>query len=186
MDVETKNRINKYLKLFGEISLDKPYFRIVWSDEQFEKRLGTFSEFTKESHIFIRTVQAVQEVPKYNYIQERWILEKWMPPTPDTILELPESINGSYEPYYVFQDANGNYLPLNVEFVEFIVQQIMSSTKEDINKTRINREYEERRIKEKEIDSYEELLTKENSPLFDKIHLKEAVALTGADFGIKE
>lgn len=97
-----------------------PYYRLVWSNHQLEKRKGTFCDFT-EGGLFIREVTEVREVPKYPYLQDRWVLERWVPPHYAYNPELINSHEGSYEPFYVFEDRNGNPLPLSLKAVVFLV-----------------------------------------------------------------
>lgn len=114
-------------------SLDgRPIWRIVWSTDQREVRLGKFSDFY--GNIFLREVEQVREVPKYWYSQDRWILERltFLPPTAAIHKELRAQIdldiykpttNGTYEPIYVFQDAYRNPLPVT----EWALDAIMHS-----------------------------------------------------------
>lgn len=115
MDAET---VNKHLKSWGLNPYGDPVVRVVWSDNQRELRRGTYNEFYGD--IFIRTVTGVKEVPKYSWISERWVLERWYSPEKAFDADLVESNSGSYEPVYVFQDKAGNFLPLNLRVVELI------------------------------------------------------------------
>src|SRR5229473_604785 len=115
-EVET---INDHLKQYGLNDFRQPLYRIVWSDYQTEHRRGIFREFLGKT--FLREFIGIKEVPKYNYILERWILERWFPGNMTYCPEIPESISGSYEPIYVFQDKFGNFLPVNLKVAELIV-----------------------------------------------------------------
>lgn len=83
-------------------------YRIVFSDNEFEDRKGEFNIYFKS--IFLRTDFGVHIVKKYSYIKSRFIIEKFVPPPLSVIPEIPGSIHGSWEPLYVFEDSNGNYL----------------------------------------------------------------------------
>src|SRR5271157_1912208 len=107
-----KNRYGTNLK-------GQPLFRIVFSDAQTEKRLGTYNEFYGK--IFLRTIYGVREVPKYPHIKGRYILERWCPPEVAYTPEIPETHDGSYEPVYVYQDANGDSLPVIESFTHEII-----------------------------------------------------------------
>ena len=92
----------------GEIMSGIPRFRLVFSDKEYEIRKGDRTIFT-EGGLFLREEKSViDRVPKYSYIQGKWILEKWVYSPHE---ELPESIKGHYEPFWVFQDSDGNPLP---------------------------------------------------------------------------
>lgn len=103
-------KINKKLKqLFGGIPIT---YRVVFSDNELEKRLGEFNTFS--GPIFLRTERACRECKKYPYIKSKFIIEKFSAPDVIRVKELPETGNGSYEPLYVFEDKNGNFLEPNL------------------------------------------------------------------------
>lgn len=165
-------QINKILKNFGINQLDpkQPMFRLVWSEFQKENRLGEFNEYC--GPIFIRTFTGVKEVPKYNYIKDRWILEQWYPPAISYNKELPESRYGSYEPIYVFEDKDGNRLPLNQTVVEMI---IYAKYKDDQTPTdRRMRMKLEQEIKDKKLQSYCEDMI-DTSDIISNLHFKEGI-----------
>jgi hypothetical protein len=113
--------INAWLKIGPCVPLKtEPLFRLVWSDDSYELRTGTFAKFIAGVKVSEHTT--TEKVLKYNWISERWLVEQWFPPSICMMDELPESINGSYEPIYVFEDAKGNALPLKMEVVEFLIQ----------------------------------------------------------------
>lgn len=99
--------------------LGDPLFRLVFSDHEVEMRKGEFREF--HGDIYLRTFKGTKEVPKYPYIKGRWVLEIWVSPELAFCDELPHSNRGSYEPFYVFEDANGNSLPVTIKVIEFII-----------------------------------------------------------------
>lgn len=59
--------------------------------------------------------------PKYPWIRSRWILEQWFSPERVYDKNYPDTVNGSYECIYVFEDKNLNPLPLNIKVVQLIV-----------------------------------------------------------------
>lgn len=120
-------RINKYLvESFGATLQGKPLWRLVWSDKQFEYRHGTFHEFWND--IFLRSETTTKLRPKYSHVKERWILERYFPSEFTQCAELPEaSLAGSYEPIYVFQDKEGNYLAPNLRVVDFFIRMAEKS-----------------------------------------------------------
>ena len=114
--------INDKLRERGRSLDGRPIWRIVWSTSQREKRKGKFSDFY--GNIFLREVEQVREVPKYWYTPDRWILERltYLPPNASIHREVlsqtssldifSPTVNGTYEPIYVFQDGLGNPLPV--------------------------------------------------------------------------
>src|SRR5689334_2025398 len=126
--------INNWLAEFGgKNDLQQPIFRLSWSNDQYEWRRGTFN--VNSGDLFVRTEVGVRYVRKYNYIHERWILEKWFPQSLVKNEETPAVKNGDYEPFYVFQDKYGNYLEPTRKVVEFIFYAMMkgrASTEQEI------------------------------------------------------
>ena len=108
---DTVIKINKKLKqLFGGIPTT---YRVVFSDNELEKRLGEFKVFS--GPIYLRTERACRECLKYPYIKSKFVIEKFNLPDTISLKELPESNNGSYEPIYVFEDKDGNFLHPNIQ-----------------------------------------------------------------------
>lgn len=105
-------------------------FRIVWSENIYENRHGTFREFT-QSGIFIREVTEVRKVRKYSYIHNRWIFEAWAPGNLVANPETPDAVNGDYVPVYVFEDKWGGYLPPNEKVIRFIIASLHGKIKKD-------------------------------------------------------
>lgn len=103
----------------------------MWSADQRERRIGTFSDFY--GSIFLRERTECREVPKYWHLDPRWVLERltFLPPSSSVHRELisqgsivdPQApvLNGTYEPIYVFQDGGGNELPVTEWAIEAIL-----------------------------------------------------------------
>ena len=110
--------INKHLLKYGKMLNGKPVFRIVFSDDLTEKRVGIFNKFHGE--IWVGQDRGVQEVPKYGYIKGAWILERY------TVLPNHEVLNyDNYEPAYAFRDKNQKYLPPLLSICEIVIQGIL-------------------------------------------------------------
>ena len=112
--------INK--KLLEEYGTDhgrNPKFRVVFSEDQFEKR---WTSFTKDGFELINPV--VETLPKYKqWIHAKYVLERLIPITGET--DLVDKI--SYEPAWVFQDKAGNYLPPFFEGCKFIIEAMFNA-----------------------------------------------------------
>jgi hypothetical protein len=74
MDIHLCNR--KLIDIYGKDFLDQPIYRIVWSENEIEKRFGFFRDYVPGTNILLREVQEVREVRKYSYLAPQWILEK--------------------------------------------------------------------------------------------------------------
>ena len=116
--------INNYLKTWGNNPHGEPRVRLIWSEDAKELRYGEFEEFC--GPLYLRTFVGVKLCPKYSWMRERYVLERWFPPEVTFDIELPESNQGSFEPIYIFQDKYGKALPLNLRVVELICQAMFN------------------------------------------------------------
>jgi len=124
---ETIETLNEHLvNHFGIDSISGiPIWRIVWSEDQIEKRLGTYDDITPGG-LYLRTVTEVREVPKYRqWIQEKYVLERLVVIPEYNENDLPAT-RVSYEPIWVFEDKKGNYLPPKFEAAKFVIDTIYS------------------------------------------------------------
>lgn len=100
---------------------DKPNFRVVWSNDQLEKRIVTY---TKDGFELINPM--VAEVRKYSYIDSRFVLERLIPVDPKNT-DLTEKI--SYEPAWTFNNANtGEYIPPRYDMCQVIIESILEKS----------------------------------------------------------
>jgi len=109
---------DKLLNEFGiELSCgNQPRFRVVFSEDQYEKRL---TEFTDEG--FQLLYPEVRLLPKYKqWIKMKYILERLIPIQGESDLVTKVS----YEPAWVFQDKNGNYLPPFFEGCKHVIESM--------------------------------------------------------------
>lgn len=118
MDPVELENINKELHTtYGEYGIAHPNFRVVWAPDQLEYRRGTFRDMYGD--IFIREVQATRYVKKYQYIGNRWLLEK-VGPNPHYQDELPGPMI-DYWPFFTFETAKGEYIEPNLRICHFIL-----------------------------------------------------------------
>lgn len=165
-------RINKALEKYGRYINGLPFFQVVWSDDLYEMRKGTFNEFA--GNIFLRTFTGIQRVRKYNYIHERWILEKFVPPPMSINPELPESNRGTYEPLYVFEDGRGNALKPIQLVCDFIVYNNLNPT---MNKDQIKTALQEmiEKAEQKDIAYFNDMIENESNYFLHKLHHGESI-----------
>lgn len=162
--------LNNYLSNFGKCdNSDGPLFRLVWSDEQFEHREGTFREFS--GPLFIREVTGVKLVSKYPYLKERWILERWIPGVYCYNKEIPLSQWGSYEPIYVFESNKREYLSPNLKVIEVLIGMIHRhegrKEGEIVDELLAN--------EDKQVKEFMDML--EISEMSNALHMKEAIVV---------
>ena len=146
---EEIRELNNWLReSYGKTVTGKVRFRIIWSEDIFENRKGTFNEFYGK--IFLRTVTGVRQVKKYNYISDRFILEGWVDTNMSFNEEVPEASHGDFTPIYVFEDSNGNPLPVTRKAVAFMIATIQGRVKKDNEDNEVDKEQKEI---EKQVDT---------------------------------
>lgn len=126
--MQTITDVNKQLiDLFGiETDSGNAIWRVVWSDDQFEHRLGEYTDITP-SGVFLRTVKEVRYVPKYRqWIQHKYILERLVIVPEQNLIDLPAT-KKSYEVIWVFEDKDGNPLPPRIDACKFIIDTIYAA-----------------------------------------------------------
>jgi hypothetical protein len=126
--------INRKLAEEYRVLDGRPIYRLVWSDDLVEKRVGTFTDWY--GHIMIRQEhRALREVKKYWYLNPPcYVFEKlvFMPREKDMqeiIEELVEARNGSYEPIYSFRKEDGTQLPVIWPVVERMLMVLHNPVK---------------------------------------------------------
>jgi hypothetical protein len=122
--------INNWLRETYGLSLTgKAKFRVIWSEDIFENRKGRFNEFY--GSIFLRELTGVQRVKKYNYINNRFIIEGWMDSDMSHNGEVPVAISGDYIAIYVFEGNDRNPLPVTKKALAFIIASAQGRIRKD-------------------------------------------------------
>lgn len=121
-DVKTLNK--RLAEKYGRHFDDRPKFRIVWSTDQHEIRVGVWEEWY--GNIFLREFRGVKDVPKYPLYPDQFVLEKL---TFGFNPELPAMAAGSYEPLWFFRDTkDAPYYPF-WQAVEFVMTSHLNPAK---------------------------------------------------------
>jgi hypothetical protein len=166
-DLVLLDAINKSLASQYRVLDGRPVYRIVWSADELEVRIGMTREFY--GSVFLREYMTCGKRPKYWYfIHPCWVLEKLVfiqgrAALEEICKELPECANGSYEPLYAFQDKNMNPLPLSVKVVDFVLWKTQNPTHRSMS------DWNDIRIKEEDAETAyfeDQLAEDERSPLF--------------------
>ncbi len=124
MQLEKVEDINRQLlDSFGIDTISgQAMWRVVWSDDQFEKRLTEYSD----SGVKLLYPE-VRELPKYRqWIPSKFVLERLVLVPDASMPELPTS-KLSYEPIYIFENANGYPLPPRFDACQFAIQCVYSA-----------------------------------------------------------
>jgi hypothetical protein len=97
--------MNRYLFDWYGATDGKQHFRIVWSEDQLEKRI---TQYTSEGLQLLRP--EVRELPKYRqWIHSKYLIEKLTAVPRFVETDLVEEL--SYEPLFVFENGKGDFLP---------------------------------------------------------------------------
>jgi hypothetical protein len=126
--------INSQLRdLYGsDIVTGLSIFRVVWSEDEFEHRYGTFDDFLPGTDIYLGTKTETRYLPKYRqWIHGRHILERLVLVPECNQAELPAA-KISYEPLWVFRKGDDNetpdgYLPPRLDACKFIIDAVLSA-----------------------------------------------------------
>jgi hypothetical protein len=103
---------------YGYFDGTMPQWRIVWSEDQLEKRRITH---TKEGFELLNVL--VQEVPKYRqWIHNKYILERALPIP--ALVETDLVNKFSYEPVWTFEDKDGEPLPPRWDVITIVIESI--------------------------------------------------------------
>lgn len=166
--------INKrLLDEFGTEFGNAPRFRVVFSDDQYEKR---WTDRTDEGFELLQP--EVRLLPKYKqYIREKYVLERLIPVVGETDLVTKVS----YEPAWVFQDNNGNYLPPRFDACKHIIEAMFQA----IGRAGTFTKYKDPDIdpehRKAELKKVEEQLFGNETDLTDNLHYGSGIVVPGND-----
>lgn len=149
----TVDLINSVIRNYGLNNYYDPIFRVVFSDDQVERRAGVFNDYVGK--IFVRNVREIREVQKYPWIKGKWILERWADGRLAYHPDLDTDKSGVYVCVYVFQDANQNYLPPLLKVAEIIIKNLLNPRKKDeaiIEDIEVLKKQEEKEIDKIELE----------------------------------
>lgn len=104
-----------------DTSTGRPIFRIVWANDQLEKRMVN----ELDSGIYLLHPE-VREVKKYPYLKDLYVLERLVVIPEVNQKELPTS-KLSYEPIWAYRDADGAPLPPVWTPTKFIVDTLYAA-----------------------------------------------------------
>lgn len=172
------NSINEtILNRYGFDYMRRPIFRVVWSNNQFETRKGEHEVYYGQ--IYLRTDYGIYTVPKYQFLKDRWVLERLFPNNPDVT---GIQSDHTYEPIWVFEDKDGNPQKVNERAVNFLCWHALNPrkiTKSDL-KERERKEFED------EVQYMYEYLDNESPYLATMMHNREAAFVPSRRFGDAE
>lgn len=111
--IEINDRLRNYFGLHP--SGNSAHFRVVFSDDEIEKRFGTRNLYADNAQqIFLREETGIFETKKYPQFEGSWILERYFPNIHTDVYDGDHT----YEPIYVFPSG----LPLKWEAIELVAK----------------------------------------------------------------
>ena len=111
---------------FGYFDGIVPNWRVIWSDDELEKRFVTHTPEGLEL-----LYKEVREIPKYRqWIHKKFVLERVLPIPEGVETDLVDKY--SYEPVWVFQDSHGNPLPPNYGAIKLIVETVYNAARQAV------------------------------------------------------
>lgn len=180
---ETINSLNRQLTdLYGiDTVTGRTIFRIVWSEDQFEKRL---MDVTNEGLQLL--YPEIREVPKYRqWIKEKYVLERLVL-VPDVNKKELGGIKQSYEPLFVFENAKGEYLPPKIQVCKIVIDSVYAAQgKGNLAKYKETNE-ENLEKKRKEVEEMTAEIFGDETDISDALSRQEGVVLSDMSMKIEE
>ena len=139
---------NRLERIYGREQLTNlPKYRIVRSEEQTEKRYGSYDLLYKNTNIWMGTKNGLVEIKKYWYMESCWLLERVEVNSDrqDTFYD-----KYTYEPLFPFLDKDNKQLPLNWKVLEFLIGKIERAERKLITESEHLAEAEKLQLKEEE------------------------------------
>lgn len=169
--------INKRLKdHFGQADSGDAIFRIVFSEDQFEKQL---TEYTAEGLQLL--YPEWREVPKYRqWIHQKYILERLVAVPAINSKEL--TVKVSYEPLRVFERGDGTPLPPKWEAAKFTVDLLYHALGKENMWPKYMDPGDPPEAKEARLKQLQEELFGNETEVGDALAHKQGVALNKTDY----
>lgn len=175
---ESIERLNQQLAdLFGiDTNSSNPIWRIVWADDQREKRLTKYSPMGVE-YLYPMPV----ELPKYAHIKERYVLEK-LEVVPLQHVEELCGLRVAYNVKWVFENEKVGYLPPRLDVAQLVIHTLnfaQHGNRSGLRKYVQDADEEKR----KEFERIWSDLFGNETDVTDALRYKEAVTVPSKQFG---
>jgi len=160
--------------LFGvDTGTGQAMFRVVWSEDQFEKRLTDRTD----SGIQL-LIPVVKLLPKYRqWIHEKYVLERLVI-VPETNISELAGLKLSYEPLWVFKSDKDEYVPPTLWGSKFVIDTLYAAIgKQSLAKYVDEESKHPIEAREKRIGKLTEELFGDESSLLGRTITGEAIAM---------
>lgn len=174
--IETLN--SRLVEHYGiDSSTSKAMFRIVWADDELEKRL------VEESDWGVRFLfPEVREVKKYPYLKGFYVLERLVLVPDVNLAELP-SQKLSYEPIWTYRDKNNGPLPPIWSATKFVVDALYAALgKKSLRKYVDSEKNTTPEGREQRIKDLQDELFGEETAISDAVNYKEGIFVPNKEF----
>lgn len=165
---------NQLIDLFGvDTATGQPMFRVVWSDDQYEKRMV---ENTDKG--ILLPFPVLREVPKYSqWVESRFVLERLVIVPENSIKELA-GLKLSYEPLWVFRGKFDEYVPPTTWGCKFVIDALYAALGKSSMAKYIDEEAKNPvEVKEKRLNALEEQLFGDESNILGRTITGEAIVV---------
>ena len=173
--VESIERINDWLRReYGiETTSDRPIYRVVWANDQLEKRLMHYTD----SGIELLHPE-VREVPKYQSFRDTYVLERLSYIDAPNHEEMTVSVI-SYEPLWSFVDNRLNPLPPRIDVCKIIIDTVHMAIYSDKSGFAKYKDTNEEVLKEQQasLESIQQELFGNETNVTDALAYKEGVVV---------
>jgi hypothetical protein len=167
LDVVNQRLIDHFGRAWNGIA----NWRIVWSEDQFEKRLTHYSDKG-----ILLPFPEVRELPKYRqWIQNKWVLERYLVIPQTNQAELP-STQMSYEPVFVFEDKDSNALPYNWNVAKWVIETIYEQAAKMVGYAKYKHPLDGLNTKEQLLAKHDELVQLEKDTFGNETSIGDALA----------
>lgn len=125
LSTEPLDVVNKRLAdEFGLFDGVRPNYRLVWSEDQYENRLGEYPRLDNSGN-YLGMVTGFQFVAKYKqWMPRQWVLEMLIP-VPEHNNELTGKL--TYEPLHGFINAyNGKHIDPTYRAIQFMIKNLQA------------------------------------------------------------
>lgn len=151
-------------------------WRMVWSEDEFEKRVGNYEDRTPEGYL-IRKVLECRNVPKYKqWVNNKFILERIMPNNNNEVVG-----KLSYEPTYIFE--NPYNAPPIYDAIKFIVERVYEQASRAVGIKYKEEDYKQE--DKKRIDKIIEELYGDRNDTTDALAYREGIVVP-SNYGVVE
>lgn len=176
MDIHLINR--RLRDIYGKDFLGQAIYRVVWSDDEIEKRFSTFEDYVPGTNILLRRVTEVREVKKYSYLEPQYVLEKLFFNQHNKEILDNKTLNPqtcTYEPLWAFGRENKHPKPVVWRAVELILMMSVNPKKltpSEMNDAELKQAFEDEKLM---MDLLNEHI--KNDPLHSAVQDGDAVML---------